>query len=216
MSMRKLRMPAASLAVLAMVCVTATAQERSGEAKSAEAAAARGLAILRAMTSDESRELGFTSSAEAARATVGAPLPVYSVELAALRNFKSGNDAGALLKAVPAFFYPVLLDGTVRSGVRVENNGTGWETTRVGNAGLATAVARAQLALPMPDEPETALVQVLALNLVFVGQRNAGEWMLVPVIDDASVKLKAGSAERAADVLARLAPLAARHSGDPT
>jgi len=216
MSMRKPRLLAASLAVLTSVCVTAIAQDRSGEAKSAEAAAAQGLAILRAMSSDDSRELGFASSAEAARATVGAPLPVYSVELAALRDFKPGNDAGALLKAVPAFFYPVLLDGTVRSGVRVENNGSGWDTTRIGNAGLATAVARARLALPKPDDPDTALVQVLALNLVFVGQRSSGDWLLAPVIDDASVKLKVGSAERAADVLARLAPLAAQHTGDPT
>ena len=213
---RKLRLPAASLVALALTCAVAIAQERSDQAKSAEAAATQGLAILRAMTGDDSRELGFTSSAEAERATIGAPMPVYSVGLTALREFKPGDDAGALIKAVPAIFYPVLLDGSVRSGVRVENSGAGWEATRVGNAGLATAVARARLGLPKPDDSETALVQVLALNLVFVGQRSAGDWLLSPVSDDASVKLKAGSAEKAADVLARLAPLAARHTGDPT
>ena len=48
-------------------------------------------------------------------------------------------------------------------------------------------------ALPKPDDTATALVQVLALNLVFVGQRDASGWLLAPVIDDPSVDLKVGT-----------------------
>jgi hypothetical protein len=216
MSMRKPQLSIALVAILSLGCAATLAQNVSRQAESAEAAATQALAILRAMASDNTRELGFTSSAEAARATLGAPLSIYSVDLAALRAFKPGDDGAALLKSVPAVFYPVLLDGSVRSAVRVEKSGTGWDATRVGNAGLATAVARARRALPIPDDPDTALVQVLALNLVFVGQKDASGWLLAPVIDDASVKLKVGFVERATDVLARLAPLAARHTGDPT
>jgi hypothetical protein len=216
MRMRKPQLYSALLATLMLSCAAALAQNVSDKPQSAEAAATQGLALLRAMASDNARDLGFASSAEAARATLGAPLSVYSVDLAALGAFKPGDDAAALLKSVPAAFYTVLLDGSVRSAVRVEKTDAGWNATRIGNAGLATAVARARSALPTPDDPNTALVQVLALNLVFVGQKGAGGWLLAPVIDDASVKLKVGSVERAADVLARLAPLAARHTGDPT
>jgi hypothetical protein len=109
-----------------------------------------------------------------------------------------------------------MLEGAVRSGVRVENAGAGWEPARVGNSGLATAVDRARRALPSPDDSATALVQVLALNLVFVGQKTASGWQLAPVIDDASVELKVGKAETASSVFVRLAPLAARHNGEPT
>jgi hypothetical protein len=77
-------------------------------------------------------------------------------------------------------------------------------------------VDRARRALPRPDDSATALVQVLALNLVFVGQRDATGWQLAPVIDDASVELRVGKAEPAASVFARLVALAARQNGDPT
>jgi hypothetical protein len=216
MYMRKPQAFLVSLAILVLGCGYALAQNVSDKAQSAEAAATQGLAILRVMASENARDLGFTSSAEASRATLGTPLSVYNVELAALREFKPGGDAAALLKSVPAKLFPVMLEGSVRSAVRVESSGAGWDATRVGNAGLATAITRARSAFPKPDDPDTALVQVLALNLVFVGQKGDGGWLLAPVIDDPSVKLKVGTAERAADVLARLAPLAARHTGDPT
>lgn len=204
------------LICLALLAVTASAQDASRTNKTQEAAAAQGLALLRALAGDKASDLGFKSSNDAARATLGTPLAVYNVDLAALKNFAAGGDASSLLRASPAAFYPVVLDGAVSSGIRVENTGAGWEAARVGNAGLATAVDRARHALPKPDDTATALVQVLALNLVFVGQRDASGWLLAPVIDDPSVDLKVGKAEPAASVFVRLAPIAARQNGDPT
>jgi len=208
--------PTLLLISLTMLAAAASAQDVPRTNKTQEAAAAQGLALMRALAGDKASDLGFKSSNDAARATLGAPLAVYNVDLAALKNFTSGGDASALLKPSAAAFYPVLLDGAVSSGVRVENTGAGWEAARVGNAGLATAVDRARRALPKPDDATTALVQVLALNLVFVGQKDASGWLLAPVIDDPSVDLKVGMAEPAAAVFVRLAPIAARQNGDPT
>jgi hypothetical protein len=213
--MRKLHTLLVLLAGLFAAAI-ACPQEAPRDTRTQEAAAAQGLAILRSLTAEKSRDLGFTSDAEAARATLAPPLAVFNVELAALKEFRAGGDASALIKSSPAAFYPVLLDGAVRSGVRVENMGRGWEPARVGNSGLATAVDRARSALPTPEGRETALVQVLALNLLFVAQKTAGGWQLAPVIDDASVELKVGKVEPASSVFTRLAPLAARHNGDPT
>ena len=192
------------------------AQDAPRDTKSQEAAATQGLAILRSLAADKSRDLGFASGAEVARATLAPPLAVFNVDLGALKEFRAGGDASAYIKPSPAAFYPVLLEGNVRSGVRVEKTGGSWEPTRVGNAGLATAVDRARRALPKPDDPVTALVQVLALNLLFVAQKTDDGWQLAPVIDDASVELKVGKAETASSVFTRLAPLAARHNGEPT
>jgi hypothetical protein len=208
--------PTLLLISLAMLAAAASAQDIPRTNKTQEAAAAQGLALMRALAGDKASDLGFKSSNDAARATLGTPLAVYNVDLAALKNFTSGGDASALLKPSAAAFYPVLLDGAVSSGVRVENTGAGWEAARVGNAGLATAVDRARRALPKPDDAATVLVQVLALNLVFVGQKDASGWLLAPVIDDPSVDLKVGNAEPAATVFVRLAPIAARQNGDPT
>lgn len=193
--------------------LSAAAQDQS-RGKTQEAAAAQGLALLQALATNKPRELGM-SAADASRASLGKPLSVASVDLKALAAFKSGDDATALIKPSAAAFYPVTLDGGVRSGIRVEKTGGDWETARVGNSGLATVVEAARRALPSPDEPAT-LVQVLALNLLFVGQQSSGGWQLVPVIDDSSLELKTGKAEAASAVFTRLAPIAARQNGDPT
>lgn len=204
------------LIMLALVAsFSATGQEPDRSA-TREVAAAQGLALLRSLAAgDKSQQAGLTT-ADAARSTLGAPLPVVSVDLDALRRYKSGDDAAALLRPSESALYPVLVDGAVRSSIRIENTKGGWQAARVGNAGLAIAVDRARRALPSPDDPSVTLVQVLALNLVFVGQKDASGWQLAPVVDDASVELKVGRAERAASVFSRLAPIAQRHNGDPT
>ena len=204
------------MGALVLLAVTAQAQEPTRGGKSQEAAAAQGLALVRALAGDKANELGFKSGNDAARATLGAPLAVYSVDLVALQRYRPGGDASALLRPASAAFYPVVLDGAVTTSVRVENTQGGWEAARVGNSGLATAIDRARQALPKPDDPSTALVQVLALNLVFVAQRDSTGWQLAPVIDDASVDLRVGKAEPAASVFARLVEIAARQNGDPT
>ncbi len=212
--MRKSHLLLSVLAALLVAGAQGQDKDMSRE-KTQEAAAMQGLAMLRVLTPENARELGL-STADAARATLGTPLPIYSVDLAVLRNFRPGADAAALIKPSAAAFYPVLLDGGVRSSVRVERGNTGWEAARVGNAGVATAIDRARRALPAPDAATTSLVQVLALNLLFVAQQDASGWLLAPVVDDASAGLTVGKAEPAANVLARLAPIAARHNGEPT
>jgi hypothetical protein len=213
--MRKLLL--ITLALAAGLSASAQEPQRGdgGQGNTRDVAAAQGLALLRALAADKSQAIGL-SPEDAARTTLGTPLSVMSVELDALRRFKSGDDAAALLKPSAAAFYPVLVDGSVRSGVRVENGDQGWQAARVGNSGLAMAVDRARRALPSPDDPSVTLVQVLALNLVFVGQRDASGWQLAPLVDDASVDLRVGKAETAAAVFARLAPIAQRHNGEPT
>ena len=203
------------LMTLALVAGIASAQQADQpRARTQEAAAAQGLALLQALATGKSREVGM-SSADAARATLGKPLEVASVGLDALRAYKPGDDASALIRASAEAFYPVMFEGGVRSSVRVENGDGGWQAVRVGNSALAAAVAAARRALPSPDDPAT-LVQVLALNLVFVGQKDSSGWQLAPVTDDASLELKAGKVESAAAVFTRLAPIAARQNGDPT
>jgi hypothetical protein len=212
-----MRKPTSLMITLALgFAAVALAQEVPRGVVTQEAAATRGLALLRTLSAEKPREAGFGSGADAARATLGTPLAVYNVDLRALSAFKPGDDAGALIVPSPAAFYPVLVDGAVRSSVRVEKSDAGWEAARVGNAGLAVAVATGRRAFAGSGDSDTALVQVLALNLLFVARKEADGWQLAPVVDDSSVDLKVGRTERAASVFARLAPIAARHNGDPT
>ena len=136
------------LTTLALAASLASAQQAdSPRARTQEAAAAQGLALLQALAAGKSREVGM-SSADAARATLGKPLDVASVALAALRNYKPGDDPAVLIQPSPEAFYPVMLDGGVRSSVRVENGDGGWQAVRVGNSGLASALAAERLVKP--------------------------------------------------------------------
>lgn len=201
------------LVTLTSIC--APAQEARRGENTPEFAAAQGLAVLRALSAEQSKNTGLTAT-EVERATLGRRLAVMNVELDALRRFKAGDDVAPLLRPSSSAYFPVLLDGSVRSGIRVEDDGRGWEVARVGNSGLATAVDRARRSLPSPDDASVTLIQVLALNLVFVAQRTSEGWQLSPAVDDASVELKVGKVESAATVFARLAPIAARLTGEPT
>jgi hypothetical protein len=213
--MKSSRLLLTALAMTFVACL-AHAQERPPVAGSQEVAAVQSLALLRSLARERNaQELGFASAEEAARATLGAAMSVYDVGLDPLRKFKPGDDAGKLLEAREAAFYPVLLDGSVRASVRIEISAKGWAPARVGNTGLAVAVDKARKVLPAP-EADVALVYVPALNLAFVGQKSAAGWLLVPVRDDASVDLRMDKAEAAASVFTRLAPIALQHDGEPS
>ena len=180
----------------------------------ADAAAAQGLEILRAVVAtQDAGELGFASREDVARAALGPPMPVFVVGLDALRAYAAGADAKRIVEPVKSVVYPVLVDGEVRSSITVEGQDSGWSMASVGNSALVMAVAKVRRSI---SAEKVAMVRVLALNLVFLGEESATGWRLTPILDDTSVKLRAGVSETAADVFARLAPIARAHNGLPT
>ena len=66
--------PTLLLISLTMLAAAASAQDVPRTNKTQEAAAAQGLALMRALAGDKASDLGFKSSNDAARATLGAPL----------------------------------------------------------------------------------------------------------------------------------------------
>ena len=100
--MRKLHMLLVMLAGLFAAAI-APAQDAS-DARTQEAAATQGLSILRSLASEKSRDLGFASEAEVARAKLAPPMAVFNVDLSALKEFRAGGDASAYIKPSPARF----------------------------------------------------------------------------------------------------------------
>lgn len=162
--------------------------------------------IRQSASPEQHRALGFQKSEELQGATVEAGIPVYMIRLDQLRQYQ-GEEASRLLVDLKTLVFPVTVAGQPRSLVEVRAENGRWETARVGGAnkvrilhGVRQQAAKAN-GMANSDFFE---VRIPALNMLFLGHHDAEGLKLTPLIDDAAHDLKAGRAEPAEKVLARL------------
>lgn len=175
-------------------------------------AASEGLGELAALARETPQQRGGLTAEEAARAQLLPPIRVLFVPLDALKAYTAGADPRALLRDTGTIFYPVAVDGNVRSSVAVARSGGRWKPVEIGRAKLATAVEAVRASTP----DVTAIVHVPALNLVFVASENGGTLRLISLQNSPENELRFGEGDTADRILARLVPLAQRNNGDPT
>jgi hypothetical protein len=161
------------------------------------------------------RQLGFASPEEVKKAQVGAPLHIYMVRLDKLKEYADKEKPDTLLSETNEVLFPVVVDGQVRTGMKLRMVDGAWrfssfgasETTRALGAASKRAMSEAKVA-----EDKQLAVNVPALHLHFIGYRDArGNLMLVPASDDERFKFKAGQSLPAQRVFAELAPYAKRY-----
>jgi hypothetical protein len=169
----------------------------SGPADTAALGAARqGLATLQVMvTPDNFRGLGFASLDDVRRAQLGAPLPMYRVELDALRRFTARTPPEDVIVDAQRSLYPVMVDERVAMSIIVTGHADGWRATDFGNAALARAVTATR------RSPEDVIVQIPAAKLVFIGRGAGAKMTLTSIVDDPRFGFKAGQALPASRVL---------------
>ena len=198
-------------------------QQQDSEMKTfpdSRSAATQGLDALRkAITADNYRELGFNSSGEALAARLGTPLHVFMVRLDRLREYSAGTDAGTLLADNRQDHYPVEVGEQARASIVTEQVPRGWAAVSMGNTGLARQIETVKrMARPSAGaRPEdTALVQVPALGVFFLGHRRPdGRWELTPLADQPRLDMRAGATMPAEQALAALVPAARAYNGLP-
>lgn len=164
------------------------------------------------------KDLGFDSADEAARATLGEPLSVFMVTLEDLRRYEPGQPATNLLKPLEKVIYPVAVNDRVKSSIVVEKTAEGWKPTTYGRPNFIKLLTDTRSKIVADNSATTDgqfVVQVPALNAYFIGYQSDGKLMLASVIDDPALKLSAGRAAVAEEVLASLAPAAKAHDGLP-
>lgn len=142
-------------------------------------AADNALEILRDLAKDNYATLGFESEKEADEATLGMPLTLYLVPLDGLQTYEGEADPNELLQDSRIVMYPVLVNDTVRSAVGIQGNEEGWTPATFGSATLIQAIARVEL------NPDSFIVQVPALGLYFVGDREDDDLVLIPIVENA-------------------------------
>jgi hypothetical protein len=192
---------------------TALAQTARGEGAAAPRRAAEAAlpTLRKAATGAGARLLGFRSDDEAARATLGEPLPIRIVRLDALRAYGAATDPASLLVDTKRILFPVVSGAEVRTGIEVREKRGVWGAGAIGGAQLAVLLdaARAEHRKSAGAGASYFAVQVPALNLYLLEADTAGGRMLVPLADDPRFPdLHAGKPVSLADAWAALAPAA--------
>jgi hypothetical protein len=189
----------------------------SAEALTASHPVAReALTQLPPLVNDETyRQLGFDSPDEVKQAQLGTPIHIFMVRLDKLKTFGAREKADGLLSETNEVLYPVEVSGRIRTGLKMRMVDGAWRLSSFGASAKTQALGAASkraFALSKVKPSEQVAVSVPALQLYFMGYHDArGDLMLVPAADDARYKLKAGQAESAQRVFARLAPFAKRY-----
>jgi hypothetical protein len=174
-------------------------------------------AKLRLAPLDFIQRLGFTSSEEIAGAQLGTPLREYIVPADELAKFTATSAPSSLLTGGLTLFYPVLVNGELRSSVRVlARPGTQAQVIALGDTATAARLAKIPRFSALVRERSVVsipAVRVPALGLYFVGQVSDGKLQIASIFDVPNLGLEAGRFEDAAAVFTRLAPLAAKVKG---
>jgi len=167
---------------------------------SPEEAADKSIALLRNLKPDKddvrAKQLGFTSAVEAHDAERGAPLRVYIMHLDKLRQRQPENDPDDLLIDPDRVFYPLLVNGQVRSSLTVLKSADGWRTIRRGSSKTARRLAG------FKTSTSNFLIWTPALNLILLGDRTGGKFTVIPIED--KYGLQAGNAIPASDAFDKL------------
>lgn len=194
-----------ALAMLAALVLAA-----QGDDAESKAAAQKGLGVLQQMVTEKNHaSLGFENLKDAATATLGDPLKVHLVRLDELKTYAAGADPEKLVHPLEKLIFPVLVGAASRAAVTVEKSAGAWKATSFGQPTLAKALFGAK------PRAGSIFVQVPAFNLAFLGHRDNGKLMLTATMDDARFDLKAGTTIAAADLFAKLAPVAQKDDGLP-
>jgi hypothetical protein len=162
------------------------------------------------------RTLGFRSVSEASSASLADGLPMFIVGLDDLRSYRVGADPRPLLKDEAKVMYPVTVGGDVRSAVIVRKVNGNWRATQFGGANLANVAhaGRKHVAAARGvAEPALSLVEIPTMSARLLEHEEGGEPMLTALLDVPGTDLRAGETLPAADVFAKLQPLAAHNDG---
>lgn len=207
------------LAFLAVAPARSTAQFLGGqELEQARTFAGRALDgyVTAAVRDENAPRLGFKDAKEARAARLGDPLPVLFVGLAELKAYRPGTGAGTVLSNMRTLWFPVLVNGEVRSKLEITEIHGKWTAGEFGRPSSARQLMRVKGELPRalqglsaPPDAKVALVRIPSLDVELFYVSGAGGELFVPIRGQAlPPELEPGKAYPADAVLSRLAAAA--------
>ena len=197
-----------TVAILA-VCL-AGPSARATPAATADEAAKHTMQQLPGLGAKALRKVGLSGADDVRKSALDAPLKIYLVGLDALRAH-AGREADEVPRVdLQQMLYPVVANGEVISSLGVQRTAQGWETGEISSpelAKLVVQVRRAAMAAEKRGASSYYLVQIPALQMVFVAQGER-ELTLRSVTDLPQIGLAANTAISGSALFAKLAIVA--------
>jgi hypothetical protein len=141
---------------------------------------------------------------------------MFMVGLNDLRGYRANDDPRPLLRDEGTVMYPVTVGGEVRSSVILRKVNGDWKATQFGRSNLAgfAHAGRKQVATARRvPESGVSLVEIPTMSARMLEHEENGLPMLTALLDVPPTDLRAGVTLPAAEVFAKLQPLAAQNDG---
>jgi hypothetical protein len=172
-------------------------------AQQRQEAATSAISMLQKLVDGQNyKSLGFQSIDEVRQAQLGQPIEVYNISLEKLKSYQTGQDPKSLLTPSAETIYPVIVGGSVRTGVTIVRKEQGYESSSFGHADIVKRLAQYRR-----SAAEFA-VRIPAFNMYFVGRHMETRVVLVPIVNNPQLKVQAGEAAPLEVVVDQLRPYA--------
>ena len=152
--------------------------------------------------------IGFSSPEEVDGATIGEAIPVYYLSSGDVVG-RSGADPHAILGKPQEMVYPILVNGVVRSQVKMGQQPSGeWVVTGVGGPETIQAIDQARRGLAIRGStPAVALVHVHDLKVSLLAHDETGELAFTPFAERSAGGLGVGTRVPAETAFRRITEL---------
>jgi hypothetical protein len=173
-------------------------------------AADNAIGLLQKLVNEQNyKSLGFLSLDEVKQAQLGQPMEVYNLGLEKLKSYRTGQDPSSLLTPSAETIYPVTVDGSVRTGLRIVHKEHGYEPSSFGKADIVKRLAEYR------RNPGEFVVRIPVFQMYFVGRHVETCVVLVPISNDPRLKVQAGEAAPLEVIVNQLRPYANSYDGLP-
>jgi hypothetical protein len=192
-----------SFCVFLMIGCSRPKNESKLPAQQRQEAATSAISMLQKLVDGQNyKSLGFQSIDEVRQAQLGQPIEVYNISLEKLKSYQKGQDPKSLLTPSAETIYPVIVGGSVRTGVTIVRKEQGYESSSFGHADIVKRLAQYRR-----SAAEFA-VRIPAFNMYFVGRHMETRVVLVPIVNNPQLKVQAGEAAPLEVVVDQLRPYA--------
>ena len=162
---------------------------------------------------DNAARLGFKTLAEAQTAQLGEPIPVFFIRLTDLKAYRAGSGAGSVLTNARTLWFPVLVNGEVRSKLEISEVHGKWVAGEFGRPATARDVSGVHGELPtilqkvaLPAGARVTLVRIPALHVqAFYASGTSGDFFVPVRQEGLPDSVEVGKAYPADALLVRLA-----------
>ena len=172
------------------------------------------------------KDIGFTSPEEVADAQLGSPLPLYTIPVVQLGEFRPGDDPEKLLTYTNRIIFPLIVNGQARSsltvrdssffslmksrnwkGMRLKVKNLDWKGVHLTEIGFPRLMSKIEKLRPSSS---SFLISVVPLRLFFLGDNKGERLVLTAIEENPYFELKAGDECDAVELLGRISPFAKR------